>query len=282
MKDRRVWVYRGFLTFNKSYAEEKMKKVLTILLILLVGVAVGTTWADDIKKVRIGTEGAYPPFNFIDQSGKLQGFDIDIADALCKAAGVECEYVTQDWDGMIPGLLAKKYDAIIASMSITEERKQRVDFTNKYYQTPARFVTKKGTDIQINKEGLAGKTVGVQRATVSENFIRDNFGQDIDIKSYATQDEANMDLVSGRLNLVFADAVVLMEGFLNTDAGKDYDFIGPGYTNKEWFGDGIGIAVRKGEDDLLKMLNNAIEKIRADGTYKKINDKYFNFDVYGE
>jgi arginine/ornithine transport system substrate-binding protein len=121
-----------------------MKKVLTILLILLVGVAVGTTWATDIKKVRIGTEGAYPPFNFIDPSGKLQGFDIDIANALCEAAGVQCEFVTQDWDGMIPGLLAKKYDAIIASMSITEERKQRVDFTNKYYQTPARFVAKKG------------------------------------------------------------------------------------------------------------------------------------------
>lgn len=259
-----------------------MKKVLTILLILLVGVAVGTTWADDIKKVRIGTEGAYPPFNFIDQSGKLQGFDIDIANALCEAAEVQCEFVTQDWDGMIPGLLAKKYDAIIASMSITEERKQKVDFTNKYYQTPARFVAKKGTDIQISQEGLAGKTVGVQRATVSENFIRDNFGQNIDIKSYATQDEANMDLVSGRLNLVFADAVVLMEGFLNTDAGKDYDFIGPGYTEKEWFGDGIGIAVRKGEEDLRKLLNDAIEKIRADGTYKKINDKYFNFDVYGE
>lgn len=259
-----------------------MKKVLSILLILLVGIAVGTTWASDIKKVRIGTEGAYPPFNFIDQSGKLQGFDIDIANALCEAAGVQCEFVTQDWDGMIPGLLAKKYDAIIASMSITEERKQKVDFTNKYYQTPARFVAKKGTDIQISQEGLAGKTVGVQRATVSENFIRDNFGQNIDIKSYATQDEANMDLVSGRLNLVFADAVVLMEGFLNTDAGKDYDFIGPGYTDKEWFGDGIGIAVRKGEEDLRKLLNDAIEKIRADGTYKKINDKYFNFDVYGD
>ncbi len=259
-----------------------MKKVLSILLILLVGIAVGTTWASDIKKVRIGTEGAYPPFNFIDPNGKLQGFDIDIANALCEAAGVQCEFVTQDWDGMIPGLLAKKYDAIIASMSITQERKQRVDFTNKYYQTPARFVVKKGTDIQISQEGLAGKTVGVQRATVSENFIRDNFGQNITIKSYATQDEANMDLVSGRLDLVFADAVVLMEGFLNTDAGKDYDFIGPGYTNKEWFGDGIGIAVRKGEEDLRKLLNDAIEKIRADGTYKKINDKYFNFDVYGD
>jgi arginine/ornithine transport system substrate-binding protein len=259
-----------------------MKKVLSILLILFVGVVAGTTWATDIKKVRIGTEGAYPPFNFIDSSGNLQGFDIDIAKALCEAAGVQCEFVTQDWDGIIPGLLAKKYDAIIASMSITEERKQRVNFTKKYYQTPARFMAKKGADIQISKEGLAGKTVGVQRATVSENFIRDNFGQDINIKSYATQDEANMDLVSKRLDLVFADAVVLMEGFLNTDAGKDYEFIGPGYTNKEWFGDGIGIAVRKGDDDLLQMFNNAIEKIRKDSTYKKINDKYFDFDVYGE
>ncbi len=258
-----------------------MKKVLTVLLVLLIGAAVSTVGATDIKKIRIGTEGAYPPFNFIDPNGNLQGFDIDIANALCEAAGVQCEFVTQDWDGMIPGLLAKKYDAIIASMSITEERKQRVDFTNKYYQTPARFVAKKGTDIQITKEGLAGKTVGVQRATVSENFIRDNFGKDINIKSYATQDEANMDLVSGRLDLVFADAVVLMEGFLNIDAGKDYDFIGPGYTDKEWFGDGIGIAIRKGEEDLLKLLNEAIEKIRADSTYKKINDKYFNFDVYG-
>jgi arginine/ornithine transport system substrate-binding protein len=259
-----------------------MKKLLRIFLILLVGISVGTSWAADIKKVRIGTEGAYPPFNLIDQNGNLQGFDIDIANALCEASGVECEFVIQDWDGLIPGLMAKKYDAIIASMSITEERKQRVNFTNKYYQTPARFIAKKGTDIEISKEGLAGKTVGVQRATVSENFIRDNFGQNINIRSYATQDEANMDLVSKRLDLVFADAVVLMEGFLNTDAGKEFDFIGPGYTNKEWFGDGIGIAVRKGEDDLLKMLNDAIEKIRDNSTYKKINDKYFDFDVYGE
>jgi arginine/ornithine transport system substrate-binding protein len=259
-----------------------MKKLLTIFLILLVGIAVGTSWAADIKKVRIGTEGAYPPFNLIDQNGNLQGFDIDIANALCEASGVECEFVIQDWDGLIPGLMAKKYDAIIASMSITDERKQKVNFTNKYYQTPASFVAKKGTNIEISKEGLAGKTVGVQRATVSENFIRDNFGQNINIRSYATQDEANMDLVSKRLDLVFADAVVLMEGFLNTDAGKEFEFIGPGYTNKEWFGDGIGIAVRKGEDDLLKMLNDAIEKIRDNSTYKKINDKYFDFDVYGE
>lgn len=259
-----------------------MKKTLTILLALLIGVVVGTAWAAEIDKVRIGTEGAYPPFNFIDPSGELQGFDIDIAKALCDAADVKCEFVTQDWDGLIPGLLAKKFDAIIASMSITEERKEKVDFTNKYYQTPAQFVTKKGKDIEISVEGLAGKTIGVQRATVSENFIRDNFSQNINIKSYATQDEANMDLVSGRLDLVFADKMVLLEGFLNTDAGKDYEFVGPGFSDEKWFGEGIGIAVRKGDEKLVEMFNDAIDKIRAESTYQKINDKYFDFNVYGE
>lgn len=250
-------------------------------MILLIALAAGSAWAGEIKKIRIGTEGAYPPFNFIDPSGKVQGFDIDIAKALCDAIGAECEFITQDWDGIIPGLLAKKYDAIIASMSITPERKQKVDFTKKYYQTPARFIAKKGSGFEISKEGLKGKTVGVQRATVSENFIRDKFGKMVDVKSYATQDEANMDLTSKRLDLVFADSVVLLEGFLNKDAGKDYEFIGPGYTDQKYFGEGIGIAVRKGEAELLKALNDAIDKIRADGTYKKINDKYFDFDVYG-
>ena len=259
-----------------------MKKAIAIFLVLSVVVVAGNVFASDTKKVRIGTEGAYPPFNFIDPNGQLQGFDIDIANALCEAAGWQCEFVTQEWDGIIPGLLAKKYDAIVASMTMTEERRQKVDFTNKYYQTPARFVAKKGAGIEISEKGLKGKAVGVQRATVSENFIRDTFGSTVDVKSYQTQDEANMDLTNGRLDLVFADSVVLKGGFLDTDAGKDYEFIGPGYTDKKYFGDGIGIAVRKGDDELLKALNQAIDKIRADGVYKKINDKYFDFDVYGE
>jgi arginine/ornithine transport system substrate-binding protein len=257
-----------------------MKKALALTLIVLLSLCLGTSLAGE--KVRIGTEGAYPPFNYIDENGELQGFDIDISKALCDSANLDCEFVTQDWDGIIPGLLAKKYDAIIASMSITEERKEVVDFTDKYYQTPARFVKPKEADIEISKEGLSGKTVGVQRATVSENFIRDNFGDTVDIKSYATQEEANMDLVAGRLDLVFADSVVLLKGFLDTEQGEDYEFVGPGYTDEEWFGEGIGIAVRKNDDDLKKKLNKAIDTIRENGTYKEINDKYFSFDVYGE
>ena len=256
-----------------------------VALLVVVAVAAffaGPVSAADWKKVRIGTEGAYPPFNFVDKNGELKGFDIDIARALCEEMGVEYEFVIQDWDGIIPGLLAKKYDAIIASMSITEERKQKVDFTQKYYLTPARFVTKKGAGIEISKAGLKGKTVGVQRATIHENFLRDNFGDAVDIKSYATQDEANMDLVAGRVDLVIADATVLLGGFLETDAGKDYEFVGPGYTDAKWFGEGIGIAIRKEDDSLRQMFNDAIKAIREKGIYQKINAEYFDFDVYGD
>lgn len=256
-----------------------MKKLILATLVLALTLAVGTAFAGNI---RIGTEGAYPPFNMVDKNGDLKGFDIDISEALCKAAGLKYELVIQDWDGLIPGLLAKKYDAIIASMSITEERKQKVAFTDKYYLTPAKFIAAKGAGIEISKKGLKGKTVGVQRATIHENFVRDNYGESVTIKSYATQDEANMDLTSGRVDLVIADSVVLLEGFINTDAGKGFEFVGPGFTDPKWFGEGIGIAVRKQDKDLLDALNKAIKTIRANGEYKKINDKYFDFDVYGD
>ncbi len=259
-----------------------MRKLFTaVLAAAAVGLFAAGASAQE-KTVRIGTEGAYPPFNSIDPSGKLVGFDIDIANALCKAAHFKCDFVVQDWDGIIPGLLAKKYDAIVASMSITEERKQKVDFTGKYYNTPAKFVRKKGSGLEITKASLKGKSVAVQRATIHENFLRDNYGDIIDIKSYATQDEANMDLVSGRVDAVLADSVALLDGFLTTDAGKGFEFVGPDFTDPKWFGDGVGIAVRKGEDALRKELNAAIAKIRTDGTYKAINAKYFDFDVYGD
>ena len=258
-----------------------MRTVFASVAAAVALVLVAGTASADMKKVRIGTEGAYPPFNFIDDKGQLQGFDVDIAKALCEAAKYDCEFVVQDWDGIIPGLIAKKYDAIIASMSITEERKQKIDLTEKYYNTPAKFIDTEGTGLDISPDGLKGKSVGVQRATIHENFLRDNF-PGMDIRVYATQDEANADLVSGRVDLVMADSVALLEGFLETDAGKGFEFVGPDYNDPKWHGDGAGIAVRKGEDDLRKGLNAAITQIRKDGTYKKINDKYFDFDVYGK
>ncbi len=244
--------------------------------------ASGSALAKDWTEVRIGVEGAYPPFSFVKPDGELAGFDIDIAKALGKAMGVEVTLVAQDWDGIIPGLLAKKYDAIIASMSVTEERLKKVAFSNKYYQTPAKFVVKKGMIEKFSREAIKGKSVGVQRATIHDKYLTDNYGNDVDVKRYGTQDEAYLDLTAGRLDLILADSVALSDGFLKKDEGKDYMFIGPDLSDPKWFGNGAGIAIRKEDKELVQMFNKAIDTIRADGTYKTIQDKYFDFNVYGE
>ena len=252
-----------------------MKKVLTAIVTAAALILTGAASAKDWKTVRIGVEGAYPPFSSVTTSGQLVGFDIDIAIALCKEAGVRCTMVQQDWDGIIPSLLARKYDAIIASMSITEERKKKVAFTKK-------FARKKGSGVEISKAGMAGKTVGVQRATTHDNFITAEFGDAVEIKRYATQDEAYLDAVSGRVDLLLADSVAMDDGFLKTDNGKDWEFVGPGYSEVKYFGEGAGIAIRKQDQDLVELFNKAIDAIRANGTYQNINAKYFEFDVYGE
>lgn len=231
----------------------------------------------EITHVKMGTEGAYPPFNNINEDGKLVGFDIEIGNALCDAMDVTCEWVTSDWDGIIPALLAKKFDTIMASMSITEERKEKIAFTNKYYTSPVRFIRRKGTG--ASPEDISGAVVGVQSATVSENLVRGRF-PNAEVKTYAEQEQANLDLTSGRVDLVAADAFVLMD-FVDSEAGNDVEFVGPSYTDEEYLGEGIGIGVRKEDDELRKMLNQAIKQIREDGTYQKINAKYFDFDVYG-
>ena len=237
--------------------------------------------AADKMHVKVATEGAYPPFNSVDPSGKMVGFDVDIGNALCEAANLDCEWVKQDWDGMIPVLIAKKFDAIVASMSITDERKKKVNFTDKYYNTPARFVGKKGAGIEITPAGLKGKRVGVQRATIHENFVRATF-PDAEVVVYDTTDNANADLAAGRLDLRVDDSTALELGFLKTDAGKNFEFVGPGFFEpRSILGYGAGIAVRKEDTALRDAFNKALKDIRADGTYKKINDKYFSFDVYG-
>jgi len=259
-----------------------MKKLLICLAVAALVLAAGSVQAKDWKKVRIGVEGAYPPFSYVTPDGQLAGFDIDIAKALVAAMGSEVELVAQDWDGIIPALLANKYDAIIASMSITEERKKKVAFTHKYYQTPAKFICKKGAMTDFSKANIKGKKVGVQRATIHDNYLTDNYGKDVEVVRYGTQDEAYLDLVAGRVDLLLADSVALSDGFLKKPEGQGYQFIGPDLSDPKWFGEGAGIAIRKEDKDLAEMFNKAIAKIRADGTYKKIQDKYFDFDVYGK
>jgi lysine-arginine-ornithine-binding protein len=260
-----------------------MKTLARVLVTaLVVALATGPAAAREWKEVRVATEGAYEPFNWVDKDGKLRGFDVDITNALCERMKVKCTIVAQDWDGIIPGLLAKKYDAIVASMSITDERKQKVDFTDRYYKTPARFVAKKGSGLKISKEGLKGKSVGVQRATIHANYLEDNYKDVVTIKQYDTQENANIDLANGRLDAILADSTALLFGFLSKPEGKAFEFVGPDLTDRKWFGDGAGIAIRKEDKDLRDLFNKAIAEIRKDGTYKKINDKYFPFDVYGQ
>jgi arginine/ornithine transport system substrate-binding protein len=258
-----------------------MKKILILLTAMMLLTGVSQVGAQDKMKIRIGVEGAYPPFSYVDTDGQLKGFDIDFANALCEVMNAECSLVQQDWDGIIPALMAKKYDAIVASMSITEERKQKVDFTNKYYQTPAKFVTKKGSGLEISPAGLKGKTIGVQRATIHDSFLSDNYGDSVEIKRYGSQDEVYLDLQAGRIDAALQDSVAAWDGFLNTDAGKDFEFVGPDFSDPKWFGDGAGIAVRKGDDELREAMNKGIDTLRQNGTYQKIQEKYFDFDVYG-
>ena len=261
-----------------------MKTIAKSILAAAAAVTIaGQAWAAGEcagMKVVVGTEGAYPPFNMMDENGNLVGFDVDIANALCDEAGMTCSFVTQDWDGIIPGLQAKKYDAIIASMSITPKREEVVDFTNKYYNTPAKFVAAEGMDLDVSPEGLAGKVVGVQRATIHEDFLRGEFPE-AEVRNYATQDEANADLVSGRVDLVMADSIALLEGFLQTDQGEGFEFVGPDYSNPKYHGVGAGIAVRDGDDKLRECFNEAISTIRSNGVYAQINKEYFDFDVFG-
>lgn len=259
-----------------------MKKLFAAVFVLALALTGIQAQAKDWKTVRIGVEGAYPPFSEVGPDGELKGFDIDIATALCAQMNVECQLVAQDWDGIIPALLARKYDAIIASMSITEERKQKVNFTNKYYNSPAKFIRKKGSGHEITAEGLDGKTVGVQRATTHDSFLTGEFGDSVEIKRYGTQDEAYLDIVAGRLDLLLADSVAIDDGFLSTEQGADFEFVGPAFSEVKYFGEGAGIAIRKEDNDLQAMFNDAIAAILANGTYKAIQDKYFAFNIYGE
>ncbi len=235
----------------------------------------------ETRLIRIGTEAAYPPFASVAPDGELTGFDIDIAHALCAAAQVECEIVNHSFDGLIPGLNAKKFDAIIASMAITDERRKVVDFTDKYYVSPGRFVARKDAGIEISPAGLAGKVACVQGASIHESYFRDSF-PDIETKAYGTQQEAVLDLIAGRCDVLLGEALSLGKDLLQTPEGADFAYVGPSVSDPRWYGEGAGIAVRKGDAELAALFNAAIEKIRADGTYARINDKYFDFDIYGE
>ncbi|MDH3660214.1 MAG: transporter substrate-binding domain-containing protein [Alphaproteobacteria bacterium] len=244
----------------------KHPKILAALAALTLGAA-----AASAETLTIATEGAYPPFNNTTADGELVGFDVDIANALCEAMQRECEIVAQDWDGIIPGLVQEKYDAIVASMSITEERLQSIDFTNPYYSNYLALVAKDGGSMSM--DDVDGKAIGAQRSTIASEWAEDTYGRRGDVKLYDTQTAAYSDLTAGRIDVLVSDHLPVAEWLKEN---PDYALIG----DKIDIDDKIGIGIRQGEDELKDAFNAALEQIRSDGTYKVINDQYFPVDIF--
>ncbi|MDE0309113.1 MAG: transporter substrate-binding domain-containing protein [Acidiferrobacterales bacterium] len=223
--------------------------------------------------VRVGVDPGYPPFSGVGESGDLKGFDIDIAQTLCDTMNVVCKFVKVEWKGLIPQLRAGTIDAIVSSMSITEERREKVAFTERYYSNVVRFVAHKNSTFNPNEP--AGRTIGVAPATVSSMWLEKNVASIATIRYFTEQGSIYEALKSGEIDAIFGDGLGYWHWLQGPD-GADFDFTGDGYRIDE----GIGIAVRKDDRELLDKLNQAIRTILDDGTYEKINDRYFPFSIY--
>lgn len=255
-----------------------MRKLLTLLATSTAAIVMSAQLAVADVKIGIAAE-AYPPFAEKSADGTWVGWEIEIIGAVCAAMEEECEIVPVAWDGIIPALLAKKMDVIMASMSITEERKKTIAFSDKYYQTPAVIVAPKGSDISGEPGSVEGKIVGVQVSTIHANYVEKYFADVATTKTYNSFDEHNQDLVAGRVDAVVADSLALSP-FLSSDAGACCE-IKDTLVDVDVFGLGAGAGLRKEDTELAEKINAAIIKIREDGTYGEISKKYFDFDIYG-
>ena len=248
--------------------------------------------------IRIGTEGAYPPWNAKDESGKLIGFEVELANWLCIYMKADCTLVEQDWDGMIPGLIMRKYDAIMAGMSITDERMKTINFSQGYADEVASLAVMKGSSLEgmdtpkainLSTSGgdvkkalktltaaLAGKTIGVQTATIHQNFLESGDVGSVKVRTYKTQDEVNLDLAAGRIDAALAAAVAFTD--YAEKSGKPVVLVGPTFSGGA-FGNGVGVGIRKDDTDLLKRFNKAINTARKNGKISELAIKWFGFDA---
>ena len=255
-----------------------MKKVLVSMILSAATLSAGPVMAE----IRLGLDSApYPPFYEANSSGEFTGWETEIGDAICAAMNGECVWVGVAWDGIIPALMAKKIDAIVGSMSITEERMRTIAFSDKYYNTPAGIVAAKSSDIDGSPGSVEGKIIGVQVATTHQNYVEANY-QDIadSIKTYQDFNEHNQDLIAGRVDAIVADSLAVAD-FLASPEGADFE-IKASLSDPAIFGEGVGVGLRKEDEELRQKFNAAIKQIREDGTYARISEKYFDFDIYGD
>jgi polar amino acid transport system substrate-binding protein len=253
--------------------------IKTLATVAAAALALGTAALADPVKVGIAAE-PYPPFASPDASGNWVGWEVDIINAVCKAAEMECVVTPVAWEGIIPSLTGGQIDAIMASMSITEERMKVIDFSDKYYNTPTVVVAAKGLGITPTPEGLAGKTLGVQVSTIHEAYAKAHF-PDAELKTYQTTDEGFQDLAAGRIDASQADSIAI-DAFMATDAGKACcEVAGAVADDPAILGAGVGVGLRKGDEALKEKFNAGIKKILEDGTYDAIGKNYFASSIYG-
>ncbi len=287
--------------FRRGNAIRQVSNLRALLLAAVISVAlISQGLAGEWKQIKIGTEGAYPPWNYFDESGKLVGFEIELAKDLCARMNVECEIVTHKWRGIIEGLNKGKYDAIMAAMSITAPRKKKVDFSRSYADTPNIFVVRKDNPLagfrsalehltldDINPaeqaaldnltKALKGKVVGVQVATINQKFADEYLGEHAEIRIYDFQHTVDLELYQGRLDALVGGMAYWVP-LLKSEQGKEYTIVGPQMTGGP-FGSGIGVAVRKKDSELTEMFSKAIEASLRDGTVKKLAIEWFTFDT---
>jgi polar amino acid transport system substrate-binding protein len=245
---------------------------------LIIGVPT-VTQAQAQKEIKIAVEGSFPPFNYLDADEKLQGFDVEVARALCAAADLQCDFIMQKWEDMIPNLNAGRFDAIVSSMSMSDERKKLVAFTDSYYSSPSVFVVRKTTDLpDLTSKSLGGLPLGVTLGTVQAAYVA-QFYPDAKVTIFPSSPDLYKGLAEGDIDIAFEDKLAIYDWLTNTKAGTCCAYKGNDIIDPQFFGDGAGIAVRKQDDEIRNRLNTALAAITADGTYDAINAKYFPFSI---
>jgi lysine/arginine/ornithine transport system substrate-binding protein len=271
------------LSIHRQHKEKVVKKLSAALTAALLALAAGHAAAKDWSTLRFGTDASYPPYESKAPDGTLAGFDIDLGNEICRRLHAKCVWVESDFDGMIPALKARKFDAILSTMSKTAAREQQIAFSTKVAHSPDRMVAKKGSTILPTPEGVKGKRIGVEQGSIQETYANVHWAPaGATIVPYQNQDLVYADLLAGRLDASVQDQVHANLGFLKTPRGKDFTFVGGALDDPKLLGEGTAIGLRKEDTDLKQKVDQALADIHKDGTYDKIAHKYFDFDIYGK
>ena len=258
-----------------------MKKLFaTVAFIALM--STGAAFAEDFagKTVKLGIDPTFPPMEFKNADGKFEGFGVDIAEAMCAEVKAKCEWVESSWDGMIPGLQARKFDAIASSMFITEKRQAQINFSNPISNSPSRLVAPKGSKLLTTVESLKGKRIGVEQGSAQETYAKEVWQvAGVEVVPYQNTDLLTADLAAGRVDASFQSDLQASESFLKKPAGAGFEFVGDAIRDQKYFGAGDGLGFRKEDTELRDAFNKALATVIANGTFKKINDKYFSVDI---